>query len=357
MIDKKWTFSLVWLMILIFVKIDALHPQANNGNWLLKNRVQSGIDYDSNVRESRRGRRADELAKLILDSQTKLYNKSYLVTLHYHGGFQYYLHTPSEHKMTHDVSGAFVYQLSRTLRLGTRLWGRLKYFNGYDWHYFLNTSELFLSYYFWRLQATIGYEKEGLTYLNYNQYNFAAHHFYLQFSKRLGNSFSASLKTGYRAFDYQREAVSPESTPELLFGLQKPQKDDNPYLSLQLGFQKGIYGSLEYQVQRNLSNSYGFSFLQHKMTLSLIRSLPKGFMVRIFGSIQRKQYDEDLGRAFVTELDTEREVSNFLIFDCSKEISPSLAVLLRLSFYDNESPVPGRYYQKTLLSGSLEYRF
>ncbi len=165
------------------------------------------------------------------------------------------------------------------------------------------------------------------------------------------------MKTGYRAFDYQREAVSPGSTPENLTPLNKDQQDDNPYVSIQLSYQKGMLCTLEYQFQRNLSNSYGFSFIQHKVTLSLIRSLPKGFMIRIYGSIQRKNYDAVLSRAFLTELDTEREISNFLILDCSKEISTSLSLLIRLSFYENESPVPGRYYQKTLTSISLECRF
>ena len=357
MIDKKWNLSFAWLVMLCFIHVDFSYPQASDGKWLLKNRVQTGIDYDTNIKESRNGKLADGLVKFIWDSQAKHYNKTYLAKLQYHGGFQYYLHTPAEHKMTHDLSGAFVYQFSKRLRLGTRLWARLKYFNRHDWHYFLNTSELFLSFNILPVQATVGYEKEGLTYLNYNRYNFSAHHFYLLFSKRLGSYFSANLKTGYRSFSYHRLAVSPESRQEKLISLNKNQHDDNPYASIQLSFQKGIFGSLEYQLQRNLSNSYGFSFLQHKVTLSLIRSLPKGFMVRIFGSLQHKQYDEDLGRAFVTELDTEREISNFLILDCSREISSSLSVLIRLSFYDNESPVPGRYYQKTMVSGSVEYRF
>jgi len=352
---RKVTFP--WLFIVCFIHVDSSHSQVNDHKWLLKNRVQSGIDYDTNLEESRTDRHSDGLVRFIWDSQAKHYNKTYLVNLQYHGGFQYYLHTPSEHKMTHDLSGALAYQLSKRIRFGTRLWGRLKYFNRHDWHYFLNTSELFLSLHILPFQSTIGYENEALTYLNYNIYNFNAHNFYFLFTKRFAGYFSTHLKMGYRAFDYQREAVSPESTTEYLVSLNKEQQDDNPYVSIQLSYQKGVLGTLEYQWQRNLSNSYGFSFLQHKLTLSLISSLSKGFLIRIYGSIQRKNYDEVLSRAFLTELDTEREISNFLILDCSKEIATWLSLLIRLSFYDNESPIPGRYYQKTLASISLEYRF
>ncbi|UCE06041.1 MAG: hypothetical protein JSW07_21035 [bacterium] len=357
MIDKIWKVSLPWLLIFYFFYVDSSHSQVNDHKWLLKNRVHSGIDYDTNVEESRKERQSDGLVKFIWDSQAKHYNKTYLVNLQYHGGFQYYLKTPSEHKMTHDLSGVLVYQFSPAIRFGMRLWGRFKYFNRHDWHYFLNTSELFLSFNVLFLHSTIGYENEALTYLNYNKYNFNAHHVYLLFVKRFGDYFSTHLKTGYRDFDYQRKAVSPESTAENLLPLNKNQQDDNPYVSIQLSYQKGVLGIVEYQWQRNLSNSYGFSFVQHKLTLSLISSLSKGFLIRIYGSIRRKNYDEVLSRAFLTELDTEREISNFLILDCSKEISASLSLLIRLSFYDNESPIPGKYYQKTLASVSLEYRF
>jgi len=356
-IDNIRKLIFPWLLIICFVYIDASHSRENDNRWQLKNRVHSGIDYDTNVEESRTDRFSDGLVKFIWDSQAKHYNKNYLANVQYHGGFQYYFQTSSEHKMTHDLSGSLAYQFSKRIRFGTRLWGRLKYFNGYDWHYFLNTSELFLSFNILPFQSTIGYENENLTYLNYNKYNFNAHNFYLLLTKRFGDYFTTHLKTGYRDFDYHRAAVSDKSTKENLITLNKDQQDDNPYVSIQLSYQKGVLGMLEYQLQRNLSNSYGFSFVQHKVTLSLIRSLPKGFMVRIYGSIQRKNYDEVLGRAFFTELDTEREISNFLILDFTKEISASLSLLIRLSFYDNESPVPGRYYQKTLTSASLEYRF
>ncbi len=189
MIDKIWKLLLPWLLIVYFFYVDSSHSQVNDHKWLLKNRVQSGIDYDTNVEESRTDRQSDGLVKFIWDSQAKHYNKTYLANVQYHGGFQYYWQTPAEHKMTHDLSGALAYQFSKRIRFGTRLWGRLKYFNQRDWHYFLNTSELFLSFNILPFQSTIGYEKEDLTYLNYNIYNFNAHNFYLLLTKRFGDYF------------------------------------------------------------------------------------------------------------------------------------------------------------------------
>jgi len=352
--DKIRQAWIPWLLICYFFCIPLSHSQEQNHKWLFKNRVQSGIDYDTNVEESRHDQFADGLLKFIWDSQAKHYNKIYLLNVQYHGGLQYYFQTPVEHKMTHDLSGSFIYLLTRQVRFGTRIWGRFKYFNGRDWHYFLKTSELFLTLNVLPFHSTIGYENEGLNYFNYNKYNFNAHHFYLLVTKRFDGYFSANLKTGYRLLNYRRLIVVLEDYSDYL---KEFQKDDNPYISLQLTYRKGMLGSVDYQFQRYLSNSYGFSYRQHKLTLSLISSLKKGFLVRIFGGIQRKNYDEELDRIIVTELDTEREISNFLILDCSKEIASSLGFLIRMSWYNNESPIPGRYYQKMLTSLSFEYRF
>ena len=82
-----------------------------------------------------------------------------------------------------------------------------------------------------------------------------------------------------------------------------------------------------------------------------------GVLMRLFTGLQRKQYAEELDKLIVTELDSEREKSNFIILDFSKDITQQLSALVRLSYYYNESPIPGRYYRKQLSSLSLEYRF
>ena len=121
--------------------------------------------------------------------------------------------------------------------------------------------------------------------------------------------------------------------------------------------QKNFLFSIEYLFQNNSSNSYGFSYRHQRMTLSLASPITRGVLLRAFAGLQRKQYLEQLDKIIITELDSEREKNNFIIIDLSKDIFTNLTFLLRYSWYNNESPIPGSYYQKQLTSCSLEYRF
>jgi hypothetical protein len=352
-----WQVTVTFILFIFFIQASFASAQSHQNNWQWKNRLQCGLDYDSNVEETRNNQKNDGLSKFILESQAKSTSQSYLIQLQYHGGFQYYFQTSAEHKMTHDVSGTFVYQLLPNMRFGTRLWARLKSFSGYDWHYFIKSSELFFTFNVMASHLTSAYENEGLNYLNYNRFNFNAHHFYLALVKRLAPPLTGQLKSGYRLINFQRKAISPKSQEIYVDYLDFRQQDDHYYFSIQGSLQKMVLSNLEYHFSRNSSNSYGFSYREHRITLSLVCPLHQRLLLRIYGGLQRKKYDEALNKIIVTEFDTEREISNFFITDFSTDVSDKLSLLLRYSWYNNESPVPGRYYQKTLLSCSFEYRF
>ena len=355
--DVTVTSQVTVTFLIFFLHASFSVAQDSHDNWHWKHRLQWGLDYDSNVAEARLNQQSDGLTKLILETQGKLTSRSYLIHLQYHGGFQYYFQTSAEHKMTHEASGTFIYQLLPKVRFGTSLWGRLKYFNGYDWHYFIKSSELFLTFNFLTAQLTAGYENESLNYLNYHRFNFNTHHVSFSLARRIVPPLTGQIKSGYRSINFQRQAISAKSQELSIDYLNFRQQDDHYYFSIQASLPKKVLSNLNYQFSRNLSNSYGFSYREHRVALSLICPLHQKLLLRIYGGLQRKQYDEALNKIINTELDTEREISNFFIADFSTDLTDHLSLLLRYSWYNNESPVPGRYYQKTLLSCSLEYRF
>ncbi len=346
-----------FIFSIIILQASLSLAQNTQDNWHWKTRLQWGVDYDTNVEESRLKQQADGLSKFILESQAKLSAQSYLIHLQYHGGLQYYFQNPTEHKMTHDLGGTFIYQLLPNMRFGTRLWGRFKYFNGYDWHYLIKSTELFLTFNVLASQLTAAYENEGLNYLNYHRFDFNTHHVSFSLTKRFAPQVTGQVKSGYRLINFQRQAISPKSQELFIDYLDFRQQDDHYYFSVQGSVQKKVLSNLQYQFSRNLSNSYGFSYREHRVTLSLGCPLHDRLLLRIYGGLQRKRYDEALNKIIQTELDTEREISNFFITDFSTDLTAHLSLLLRYSWFNNESPVPGRYYQKTLLSCSLEYRF
>lgn len=356
-VTVPWQVTVTFIFFFFFIQASILVAQNHQNNWQWKNRLQFGLDYDSNVKETRVDQKKDGLSKLIWDSQAKYFSQNYFVNMQYHGGIQGYFCTPEEHKMAHDLSGTFVYQLLPKVRLGTRLWGRFKYFNRYDWHYVIRSSELFFTFNILKSHLTAAYENEGLNYLNYNRFNFNTNHLYLALVKRLARYLSGQLKSGYRSINYQRYALFYDPQSNEIRSRNYKQQDNHYYVSVQASVQKKFLSNLEYQFSRNSSNSYGFSYREHRVTLSIVCPFSEILLLRIYGGLQRKKYDEALSKIIVTEFDTEREISNFFITDFSTDLTDKLSLLFRYSWYNNESPVPGRYYQKTLLSCSIEYRF
>jgi hypothetical protein len=82
----------------------------------------------------------------------------------------------------------------------------------------------------------------------------------------------------------------------------------------------------------------------------------KHWMLRATGGVQGKRYRDDLARLNLRDLDTEREQSNFIVVDLSRDFSAAVSAMARLAFYDNESTVPGVFYRKLLYLTGVEIR-
>ena len=60
---------------------------------------------------------------------------------------------------------------------------------------------------------------------------------------------------------------------------------------------------------------------------------------------------------FPSDIDPERDESNFIILDLSKDFNPHLTALVRLGLYDNESVIRDLFYRKVLLTAGFDVRF
>ena len=340
---------------LLFFSSLLAHPKESP--WIIKTRIQYGVDYDNNIEESRDSLQSDGLMKLVLSSSLKYFKNKWFIQLNYHGGMQYYFASPLENKFSHDVYATINYLQSRRVRMGGNFHTRIKTFSGRNWDYVLSDYETFLSFIFGRYRLSFYYTLQGLNYLNYDQFDFGVHKFTLALQTRLGRYNSIQLKFCRQKIDFTRYALSYDPVFDEILVNEKKQNDKNSNFAIQWRYQKKWLFSTEYLFQNNSSNSYGFSYRFHRITLSTASHFKFGILLRLFAGLQQKKYAEALDKLIATELDSEREKSNFFIFDISKDITKRLTTLLRFSYYYNESPIPGRYYRKRLSSCSLEYRF
>ncbi|MBL7094969.1 hypothetical protein ISS22_13460 [candidate division KSB1 bacterium] len=335
----------------------SVFSQSQKKSWTIKTRIQHGVEYDNNIEESRDFAQSDGLMKLVLNSKLKYFQNKWFVQLNYHGGMQYYFASQFENKFSHDFSGAVSYWQSRRIRIGGNFHTRLKAYSRRNWDYFLTDYETFISFPFSRSELTFYYTLQGLNYLSYDQFDFGVNKFAMAFQTKLGKYNTIRLKGCLQNINFVRYALSYDPQLEEILIKGQKQKDKNSYFSFQWRYQKKWLLSTEYLYQKNRSNSYGFSYQFHRITLSAATHFKMGLLMRLFAGLQRKKYAEALDKLIVTELDSERERSNFVILDFSKDLTGHLSALIRLSYYYNESPIPGRYYRKSLSSFSLEYRF
>jgi len=349
----------VWHLAGLMVWFGAAAAAADHpSRWLLKARIQQGVELDDNMYETRSASESDGLYKIIVDTNAGYADASWTVQVHYHSGYQHYFNTPSENKWTNDlrVSCAIAGWKNR-LMLGCQMRARVKFFHSHDWEYGLYDAEPYVSLALFGLRARFSVNFERLNYFQYNQFDYAAHALNFAVIKRFKSGVQVQIDAGQQSREYERFALvfMPYLNAPLYSTV--PQSDVNHYGGCELSYQKRALFSLRYAFQDNGSNSYGFSYHQHRFILSTALPLNNTMLLRIFGGLQQKKYKESLHRIIVTELDTERENSNFIIVDLSKSITPSLSLLIRGVWYNNESPIPGRYYQKSLTSICLEYQF
>ena len=350
--------TLLCLACFFIISASCAYSQENSKFWLFKTRIQQGVEYDNNIFEAKDEAENDGLYKIIFDSQAKFSRRHWLGQFQYHGGYQHYFNTPSENKLTNHLQASILYATWKNkISFGCRSRMRFKYFFSRDWEYSLTDIEPFIAVNIFQTRFSFFYNNEKLNYFQYDQFNYIAHTINFAVTKRLIGNFQVQLKGGQQTRNYKRFALEYKPFLDSPLYSDYLHKDASDFGGIQFSYQKHLLCSLEYIYQENSSNSYGFSFQQHRLTLSTALPLKTGMLLRIFSGLQQKNYTESLNRIILTELDTERENSNFLIVDFSKNITPSLGLIIRSSWYNNESPIPERYYQKSLTSISFEYQF
>ncbi len=332
-------------------------PAVRAGEWRWKTRLQPGFEFDHNIFEQRQNPVADELLKLIGESQLRIFYKKFYGSFQYHGGLQHYLRTPSEHKFIQSLHTNLVYQLQPSLWLGFNGSARFKYFNQANREYWLTHGETFCQWQFTPFQITGIFQLNRLDYPHYNQFDFHAQSGFGSVTYRHENGIFWMLKAGYQFQQFKRSALKLDFLSRENIATERPQRDENFQCLLQAGYQKTPLATLEFLYLQNHSNSYGFTYQLRRFTGSIASPLYGNILLRLFVGIQAKKYDEALDKIILTELDTEREQSNFFIGDFSRRLTANIDIFLRLSWFNNESPFPGQYYHKQLTTISFEYRF
>ena len=342
------------ILTALLLLFSAVWGQSNPSLWRLENRVQFLWEWDDNVEEALREPHDARSGRFLVHAKASRRGDRAQFDLDYQMGLQVYAGYARENKLINEVQCNYSYRLSKRMRAGLRSFGRLKLFLNRENDYaigFLSPYFSVTSVFSSRLQA--GLRFEGLEYSRSSLYDYQSPTIYVEWIKPVSRRLTLSSRYTYGTFNYSRQVVDPQ----LWYALtDKRQVDELSLFSVRMDWLwHGLLVNVSLNLERNRSNSYGFEYRKQFVTLLLAKDL-RGVLLRCFGTWQHKTYLDELLPTWPIEQDTEREKSNFLVVDVSRDLSSSTTFLVRLAWYKNESPWANLYYEKWLVNMGMEFR-
>lgn len=328
--------------------------------WRIKNRLQTGFEHDSNIRESvedSANTLSDTSLRLLFESRATRFGPKNQFKLTYRGGLQAYSEHNIENKLINELQGRAAFKVAKFV-VGAQVNGKLKLYLNDILDYSSGGASAFTQFpAVLNVQPRLTFGLRNVHYQNFSAFDYSEIYLSWAASKKLGKrtAFTATL-TAART-DYDRFALTFDEVNSTFLFDRERQRDHAYAAKLQLNYSKRYLLNLSYAFQHNTSNSFGYGYNRHQLTVVFGVPLPRQVWLRGYGALQIKHYRDENLPVFPTDIDTEREESNFFIIDVSKDLTPSLSALTRFAYYDNESIIRGRFYSKSLLTLGLDFRF
>lgn len=354
---QRWVLGSLFMLFLV-THLRASPPQ--DRGWRTQTRLQATYEFDDNVFESISDSIRpieDTSLKFIFHWRASWQQPRRRLTLAYRSGLQTYFDYPRDNKLIHDFDGRLT-MINEKITLGLRAHGRLKLYLNDVLDYVRGWGEIFVRLpSMFRLEHEIAFRGGRLHYQEFADFDFGHTQLFWRASRPLASPLNLRLELAGQRSTYNRSALvyQPEDSTLSSRGVQ--QEDRRLAADMRVNYTRSMLVSLGYGFEYNDSNSFGFSYHQHRVVGLFGLSLPGRIWLRGYGGLQWKVYREALPRALPVDVERERTESNFLIVDVSRDLNPTVALLVRLAYYDNESIIRGAFYRKTVLSAGVDIRF
>ena len=351
-----------WILILLIIPGLCNNEKAigqQKGKWRLKNRLQASYEFDDNIRETpsdTANHIEDSSLKFQFHSQALRKSRKTLINFSYRGGLQTYFQNSIENKLINEIETDANLKIQK-FALGFRGSGRLKIYLNDILDYVAGSAELYL-----RLPPILNFRNEvafkttGLNYQNFPTFDFSENQIRWAISKRIGSRFTWQMELSAQQVKYDRNVINiPEESTLVILDMKH--LDHNYKAQFQLNYIKTFLINLNYSFEHNASNSFGYDYYKHQIIVIFGFQFPQNIWLRGYGATQLKDYTEEFIPIFPTDIDTEREESNFFILDLSKDLSANLTLLLRFAYYNNESVIRSRFYRKKIVTLGFDLRY
>ncbi len=347
--SRTYTF---WTIVFFLI---IAHTVFSQRRWQISNRFQTLFEHDNNVEESIRDVQAAQSVRFLIQARAARVGRQSQIHFSYQGGLQIYNDFVIENKLINEGQINYIFNVLPRLKLGIRAFGRLKLFLNRDTDYALGYVSPFLQMRMSKnLTVQTGVRQENLDYAKSNYYDYNSPSVSVEVTKRFSNHISISPFFSYAVYRYNRPVF--QLFPTFPKTNVSKQRDHARLFSVRTDWLwKGWLVKLSANYERYHSNSYGYEYRKQYLTVLVAKNF-HGFLIRAVGEWQKKKYLDDLLPAWPLELDTEREQSNFLVLDLSRDVTTFLTCVIRFAWYENESPWASFYYNKRLVNAGVEFR-
>jgi len=330
--------------------------QAEGTKWRLAHRLQGGWEYDSNIYETSAQRTTSGSARFLLSTRGDRRNERWQINYAYAAALQNYPRYGDENKLSHDLGGQVAVRLWRWLQLSSKANATLKLYLENTADYATTLGNLMASINLpHKILADLSIETGQLDYVKTGIYDFdfTFRGAELALRRALGSNSSLESTLNRRVVRYERQALKYGVNQQLELKAEL-QRDVLTTFRTAMTYGRKLVTQVAVEAQINRSNSFGYDFTRFGASGLLGFRPARNWLLRAAGTLQRKRYRDDLAR--LNDLDTEREQSNFLVVDISRDFSAEISLLARAAVYNNESTVPGVFYRKMLYFTGLEIR-
>jgi hypothetical protein len=154
-----------------------------------------------------------------------------------------------------------------------------------------------------------------------------------------------------------RGKLEPGDSPQSIRGPTRVRQEDHVH---EIGTVVTWLGPIsvqgEYSFRLTDSNSFGFSYVSHNIGMQVLRRLPWGMLVQLYGQIQLRDFSEPVANTQAGSLDTGETENNVLLLRLVKDVTPDYSVEVRYGRYRNEAITLNEFYTKNIYAVGMNYR-
>ena len=351
--------KIFFVLICIACFSEAVYGQTNS-LLKLKSRLKVSGEIDNNIGEDYNNGMSDKALKIFsnLEASGVFSNKTYY-KVSMNSGFRMYSVYERENRFVGNIKGNISKSLPNNILIGIN---GVVYYDKYNENSRNNNSYLGEGYIsipksiVFLGDIDLYYQNLESNYVHDDFYNFSESCYSISMGRKVNNRTSLSVFTRLGERDYKRNAFDKKGNNNFFYK-DVAQNDRSNEIGINFQYFRKFLIQTILLHRNNISNSYGFSYIEKKLSVIFGRKMLRNYMLKLYFDIESKRY-KDPGEMFViVDLNEDKEQDNRSIVELSRSINENIDFEVRMEWSHNESRFRNLYYSKYLFSTGFLYKF